>query len=145
VHEGVRGRQAALEVHRADQGLQGVGQDRRLVAPAGALFTPAEPHVGAEPEGPGHPGQGPHLHHGGPQLGQLALGKVGIPAEQGVRDDQAEDRVAEELEPLVGGQPAVLIRVGTVREGALQQLRAQPGVDGPQQLRTIRFTCCAAV
>jgi len=145
VHEAVRGRQAALEIHRADEGLQGVGQDRRLVAPAGALFTPAKPDIGAEPEGSRHPGQGPHLHHGRPQLGQLALGQVGIAAEQGVRDDQAEDRVAQELEPLVGGQPAVLIRVGTVREGALQQRRAQPGVDGPQQLRTIRFACRAAV
>ena len=40
-------------------------------------------------------------------------------------DDEAEHRVAEELQPLVGGQAAVLVGVRAVRQGALEQLGVQ--------------------
>ena len=43
-------------------------------------------------------------------------------------DDDAEHGVAEELEALVGGQPAVLVGVGAVRQGALEQLGVQLGI-----------------
>ncbi|GAA4678530.1 hypothetical protein GCM10023226_14790 [Nocardioides nanhaiensis] len=43
-------------------------------------------------------------------------------------DDDAEHRVAEELQPLVGGQPTVLVGEGAVREGTLEQLGVQDGV-----------------
>ena len=36
-------------------------------------------------------------------------------------DHQAEHRVAEELQALVGGQAALLVRVGAVGQGALEQ------------------------
>ena len=39
--------------------------------------------------------------------------------------DQPEHRVAEELEPLVGGQAAVLVGVGAVGQGAVEQLGVQ--------------------
>src|SRR6266566_8216160 len=44
-------RQPVLDVDRAEQGLDRVGQDARLVAPAGDLFAPAEPQVRAEARG----------------------------------------------------------------------------------------------
>ena len=58
---------------------------------------------------------------GRPQLGQLALGQVGVVAVQRVGDHEPEHGVAEELQALVVGQPAVLVRVGAVRQGTQQQ------------------------
>jgi hypothetical protein len=50
-------------------------------------------------------------------------------------DDDREHRVAEELQPLVGGQPTVLVRVGAVREREgeklLGDLHAQRREKGP--------------
>jgi hypothetical protein len=40
--------QAPIEVDRADEGLDRIGEDRRLVAAAGGLFTLAQPEVGAQ-------------------------------------------------------------------------------------------------
>jgi hypothetical protein len=42
-------------------------------------------------------------------------------------DDDAEHGVAEELQPLVGRQAAVLVGVRAVREGALEQLGSRTG------------------
>ena len=61
------------------------------------------------------------------QLGQPALGQVGVGAVEGLGHDDAEHRVAEELQALVGRQAAVLVGVGTVGEGALEQLGVQVG------------------
>ena len=44
--------QAVLEVDRAEQRLEGVGEDAGLVAAAGGLLAAAEQQVGAEPAGP---------------------------------------------------------------------------------------------
>jgi hypothetical protein len=40
-------------------------------------------------------------------------------------DHDAEHRVAQELQALVGRQPTVLVGVGTVGEGALEELGIQ--------------------
>ena len=115
--------EAAVEVDRAEQRLEGVGQDRGLVAAAGALLAAAEPDVAAEVELAAHLGQRAHVDHRGAQLGQLALGQVGVVAVERVGDDQAEHGVAEELQPLVGRQAAVLVGVGAVGQRPLQQAR----------------------
>ena len=111
----------AVDVHRADDGLEGVGQDRGLVPAAGHLLAAAEPHVGAEVELAGHPGQGPHLDYRGPQLGQLPFGQVRVVAEQGVGHDQAEDGVAEELQPLVRRGVVVLVGEGAVGQSTFER------------------------
>ena len=115
-----------VEVDGADDRLEGVGQDRGLVPPAGGLLAAAEPDVVAQAEVAADVGQRPHVDDRGAQLGQLALGQVGVAAEQRVGDDQAEHRVAEELQPLVGRQAAVLVRERAVRQRALEQA----GLDG---------------
>ena len=69
-------------------------------------------------------GERPHVDHRGPQLGQLPLGQLGVAPEERVRHDQAEHRVAEELQPLVGRQPAVLVRVRPVGQRPFQQARS---------------------
>ena len=115
-------------------GLERVGEDRGLVPAAGALLALAEPDVVAQAQPAGDAGQRAHVHHRGAQLGQLPFGQIGIFAEERVGDDQAEHGVAEELQPLVGGQPAVLVGERAVRQGALEQLRAERHLKGLQQL-----------
>ena len=95
----------AVEVDRPDHRLDRVGHDRGLVAPAGGLLAAAEQQELAEPERAADLGQRPGVDHGRAQLGQLALGQVGVGAVEGVGDDQPQHRVAEELQPLVGGSP----------------------------------------
>src|SRR3954451_3778728 len=110
-----------VEVDRAQERLEGVGEDRVLVVAAGRLLAAAQPHEGPEPELAADLRQSAHVDHGGPQLGQLTLRQLGVVAEKRVGDDQAEHGVAEELQPLVGGQPAVLVGVGPVGQRAVEQ------------------------
>ncbi len=120
--------EAVLHVDGAEQRLQRVGEDAGLVPAAGDLLAAAEPDVRAQPvraQPAGHVGERAHVHHRGAQLGQLPLGQVRVPVEERVGDHQAEHRVAEELQPLVGRQAAVLVRVRPVGEGATDQLGVQ--------------------
>ena len=73
-------------------------------------------------------GEGAGVDDGGAQLGQPALGEVGVGEVERLGDDHAEHRVAEELQALVGRQAAVLVGVGAVRQGALEQLGVQDGI-----------------
>ena len=121
VHELAGGLDARRQVDRADDGLDGVGEDRGLVAAAGGLLAAAEADVVAEAEGAADVGQRAHVDDGGAQLGQLALAGVGVRVVERVGDDQAEHRVAEELQALVVRQPAVLVGVRAVGQGAPEQ------------------------
>jgi hypothetical protein len=115
---------AAAHVHGADHRLDRVGQDRGLVAATGGVLAPAELDVLAQADGATDLGQRPGVDHGGAELGQPALGQVGMADVERLGDHDAEHGVAEELQPLVGGQATVLVGVGPVGQGALEQ----PGV-----------------
>ena len=119
------GLEAAAEVDGTDHGLDGVGEDRGLVAAAGRLLAAAELDVLAEPDVAADLGQGAGVDDGGAQLGQPALGEVGVGEVERLGDDDAEHGVTEELQPLVGRQPTVLVGVRAVRQGALEQLGVQ--------------------
>ena len=54
-------------------------------------------------------------------------------AVQRLGDDDAEHRVAEEFQPLVVRQPAVLVGVGAVRQRALQQAGVDLDAEGVGQ------------
>src|SRR6478672_641400 len=142
VHERAGRLEPGGEVDGADDRLHRVGEDRGLGAAAGALLTPPQHEVVAQPDGPGDVSQGTHVDHRGPQLGQLALGKVGVVGVERVGDDEPEHGVPEELQALVVGQAAVLVRIGPVGQGTQKQrlvdLRADHSeevvsevVDGP--------------
>ena len=128
VHDGGGGREAAGEVHGTDHGLDGVGEDRRLLPPSRGLLATAELDVLADADAPTHLGQRPGVDDRRPQLGQPALGEVGVGAVERLGHDHTEHRVAEELQALVGRQPAVLVGVGTMRQRAVEQLGMQLGV-----------------
>ncbi len=115
----------ATEVHRADHGLDGVGEDRGLVTSAGRLLAAPELDVVAEPDPDRHHCQGPCVDDGGAQLGEPTLGQVGVHEVESLGHHDPEHGVAEELEPLVGGQPAVLVGERAMRQGALKELGVQ--------------------
>ena len=74
------------------------------------------------------PGQRAGVDDRRAQLGQLALGEVGVGAVERLGHDDAEHRVAEELQALVGRQAAVLVGERAVRQGALEQLGVERGI-----------------
>jgi hypothetical protein len=55
------------------------------------------------------------------------------------RDGLAQDRVAEELEALVRGDAAVLIGIGAVGEGELEELVGKIYLQGRQKERPVGF------
>src|SRR5918998_415342 len=66
-----------LQVHRADQCLDGVGEDAGLVPAPGELLPPAQQDVLAQAirtQPAGYASQRVHVHHAGAQLGELTLG-----------------------------------------------------------------------
>jgi hypothetical protein len=117
---------APVEEHGADHGLHGIGQDRLLVGATGGRLATAEAQHVAKADPPTDVGQGAGADDAGADLGQLALGQVGVLAEQAGGDGEAEDGVAEELEPLIGAP----LELGTPRPVG-QRLGQQAGVGEP--------------
>src|SRR5690606_14549800 len=118
---------AVLQMHGTEQRLHAVGEDARLVPAAGELFALAEQQVRAEAaraETSRHFRERVHVHHARAQLRQLALGLVRVLVVEPLGDAQAQHRVAEELQALVGGQAAVLVGVRPVCQRQAQQIRS---------------------
>ena len=116
-------RRPAVDVHGPEDGLEGVGEDRRLLPAAGGVLAPPEQEERAEVELLGHVGEGQRVDDALADAGQRALREVGEPAEGEVGDDPAEDRVTEELEPLVADRAGVLGAPRAMGHRALEQLR----------------------
>jgi hypothetical protein len=119
------GLEAAGQVDGAEDRFDRVGEDRCLVAATGGLLTAAELDVLTERDLAADAGQRTCIDDGRAQLGQAALGQLGMAAVERLGDDDTEHGVAEELEALVGGEPAVLVRERAVRQRSLQQLGVQ--------------------
>ncbi len=125
VHQRARRGQAAVEEGRADQRLERVGEDRRAQRAAAArlAFTEAQRLGQAELER--GTVQAVFANEMGADARQVAFVGVAEAVEQQARDDQAQDRVAEELEALV-----VVGTEAAVGERAFQQGRvAEPVAD----------------
>ena len=123
---------AAIQVDRRDQRLVAVGQQRLLAAAAGLLLAAPEQQVIAERQPLGLPRQRRRRHERRLDLRLLPLVELGKRVEQDVGDDEAEDRVAEELERLVVDHAAADVLVGArgVRHRVLEQAAiAEPVVD----------------
>ena len=56
-------------------------------------------------------------------------------------DDQAEHRVTEKLQTLVGGQATLLVGIGAVGQGAVQQLRIDTHPELAQQFSRGQANC----
>ncbi len=127
---GGRRREAALEVDRADDRLGGVGQQRVLVARR--RWSPRPCRAAATGPGRGRgaiPARARVLTTAARSLASCPSASPGCVPVEGVGDDQPEDGVAEELQPLVRRQPAVLVRVRAVGERLLEQRGREPGAE----------------
>jgi hypothetical protein len=130
-HEGGGGAGPGHDVDDAEHGLEGVGEDRRLLPPAGAVLALAEQQRLTEPELDGHLRQGGGRHDRRPDLGERPFGQLGVGAEQVVGDDDAEHGVAEELEPLVRRPAGVLGAPRPVHQRRSQQRGVVDGTAEP--------------
>ena len=93
-----------LQIDCAQQGFNSVGQDARLVGAAGVLLTLAQQQVGAETvigQMPANVGQRMGVDDAGAQLGQVALGAVGVSVVELLGDGQPRNS----RRSLVGSPP----------------------------------------
>ena len=130
-----RGVPAEVEVDRPDEGLERGRQQGRPDAAAALRLAFAEQQVRAELEPGGQPGEAGRAHDRGAARGQHALVVGRVAPVQGLGDGEADDGVAEELEPLVvtGRGVRVLVQPAAVDERLGQQVAV---VDGkPEALR----------
>ena len=116
-------RDPAVEVDRAEQRLERVGEDRAATEAAALQLTAAEPQLLAEPQPARDRGQRAAAHQRRPVAAQVALVGVRVLAKQQHRDGEVEHRVAEELEPLV-----VALAGAAVRERRVEQRRVAESV-----------------
>src|SRR6476469_18093 len=138
-------RPCSADSSRTEDGLDGVGEDRGLVAAPGRLLAAAELDVLADADAATDLRQGAGVDDRSTKLGQPALGEVGVGPVERLGHDDAEHRVAQELQALVGRQAAVLVGERPVGEGSLEQLGIQLRVpERCSQLAVVgQWTGCA--
>lgn len=103
-----------------------------LSRPPVKLFALAELDVLPEVDHRGDFGERDGGHQGGTPLGEVALAQIGVGRVEHDRDGLPENRVAEELEPLIGRPAAVLVGPRPVGQGEIEKI----GLDGePERTR----------
>lgn len=121
-HNATGGGVSTVQIHRADEGLEGVFEGGVAGAAAGLFFTEAEAEVGGEIDLAGELGEETAAGEHGAPLGKSSFPLGGVEEEEGFGDNELEHGVAKELETLVvldeRGLPGKERRVG---EGALKQ------------------------
>src|SRR5207249_2934481 len=97
----------------------------RPILPALLRLPAPEDQEGADAEPFRHAPEGRPLHEPRPHLRERLLVRVGEPGMERVRDEESEDRVAEERESVVRREAdlGVLVREGRMREGLLEETR----------------------
>jgi hypothetical protein len=130
--ESAGGVEAAIEVNRAGQGFEGVGERGGALAPAAGLFAPAHHDELADFEGGGAVAEGGARHNACAEFRQLALAEIREHAEEVLGDGELDDGVTEEFEPLVvEGIALPFERNARVREGFRQQQAVAEFVENP--------------
>src|SRR5829696_3971596 len=133
--DGAGGERAAVDVDGADHGFERVGQDRRLAAPPGGGLALAEEDGVAQLHHVGQLGEGGGVHHGLADVGELALGQIGVALVGEVGHHPAEDGVAEEFQTLVRGVAGELGAPRAVGECLSEQRRVLELVAEPARQR----------
>ena len=88
---------AAVQVDRANDGFERIGEDRRAVLPARAHLALAQPHHGRQIQFFGQLVQRVLLDQVGPHPRQVAFGQIGQLGVQQVGHRQVEHRVTQKL------------------------------------------------
>src|SRR5215831_4162929 len=112
---------AAIDEHRADQRLADVGEDGESPPAARIGLRGAELDHRPEVHRMGNLGAALATHQVGEPARQLALVRLGEGTKQHVGDDEAEDVVAEELQPLIAADAALARQRRDVGERAVEQ------------------------
>ncbi len=119
------GDEVAIQIHGADEGLEGIGKGAGAVAAAVGFFAAAHHEVAAEAEALGQEAEAVARDDAGADLGQVAFGKAGELIEEVLGEDELEDGVAEEFEPLV----IEMVALGLVaKAGVGERFREEEGV-----------------
>lgn len=92
---------AGVDEDGSEDCFEGVSEDRFLVAATRLIFATAKQHLGAYPNATSNNSKGCGIDDRGSQLGQLALGEIGVHGVDVFGDGQPENSVAKELEPFV--------------------------------------------
>jgi len=111
----------AVDEHRADQRLAHVGQDGEPPPAARIGLRGAELDHRPEVHRAGNLGAGLAAYQVGEPARQLALVRLGEGTKQHVGDDEAEDVVAEEFQPLIAADAALARQRRDVGERAVEQ------------------------
>src|SRR6185312_5483193 len=117
-------RRSRVEEGCPDDGLDCVGEDRRLVSTPGQLLTTPETDVAAEPDRARHLGESDTADEARAALGQFTLVEMRVRRVEHDRDGLPENRVAKELEAFIVRQPTVFVRERTVGQRQLEKFRA---------------------
>lgn len=96
--------EATVEVDRAEEGFEDIGEVGVPIASAVNFFAIAEDEGLAEIDAAGGLGEGGSGDDGGAEFGEEAFFEVGEALEEVVGDDEFEDGIAEEFEALVIGR-----------------------------------------
>src|SRR5207249_1626238 len=105
--------ETGLVIDGADERFVQAGGEAHPRATAGLLFAAAETRTVRQTQPTADLGERGRGHERRAQRGQLALGRIGEPPIQLFADDEIDDRVTEELEPLeiANTFPDVLVQI----------------------------------
>ena len=121
---------ASVQIDGSQQRLHRIGLDGGA-GPAAAVVLPlAQAEIAAQIQALGHFHQAVLTHQGRPDAGQVPFRQVWTGAVKMVRHHQAQDGVSQKFQPLVavGVTSPVLVGIGTVGEGVLQQAFVLEGI-----------------
>ena len=133
------GIQAPVQEHRAAHGFQGIRQDRLAAETAGLQLAGPQLQHFAQADLSRHFGQRLSADDPGAQAAQIAFGAVRKGKEKMPGDDEVENRVAQEFQPLVVGAGGAAVSQGGDEQLRITRLVAELlayPTDGPVRARS---------
>ncbi len=125
--------EAAVQIDRPQHRLQGISQEGGFLPATLSFFSPPQQEVGPQIQAPGQGRQLPGIYQGGSPPGHLPFGTFGKPGQEQGADGEGQDRVPQELQPFIAGAaPRVIMGIGTVAQGLVQQPEVPEAVLQPQ-------------
>ena len=130
VNQALRRLIAAVQIDRGQDGLHGVGVDAGPAAATAVFLAMAQHQIAAQVQPGRHRRQTALADQLRPHPREVALGMVGTGPVEILGHDEAQDRVAQEFQPLVAAQVflPVFVGIGTMPHRVFQQALVPEGV-----------------
>ena len=119
------GHEIAVEIHRADERLEGIGERAGALAAAIGLLAAAHHQVAADAEALGEDVEAVAGDDAGADFGEVAFAEIGKLVEKILGEDELKDGVAEEFEALIIEMMALRF---VPEAGVGERLREEQGV-----------------